>query len=102
MRRRVTELETLVQQFDNIPVERKQSEGLLSESQIRIASIVDIANEAIISINEAQDIIIYNKGAENIFGYSPEEAIGQPLAGHPYARKVCDRSSKPHNLFCWL
>jgi PAS domain S-box-containing protein len=62
-----------------LEAERKQAKGTLSESQIRIASIVDIANEAIISIDETQRIVIYNKGAEKIFGYSPDEAIGQPL-----------------------
>ncbi|MBN1994370.1 MAG: PAS domain S-box protein [Anaerolineae bacterium] len=51
----------------------------IGPSQVRIASIVDIANEAIISVNQAQKIIMYNKGAENIFGYSPEEALGRPL-----------------------
>ena len=58
MRQQVPELETRVQQFDNILAERKQSKESLSESQLRIASIVDIANEAIISIDEAGSIII--------------------------------------------
>jgi PAS domain S-box-containing protein len=79
MRRQVDELKAEINQSDSLETRPKQSKGTLSESQIRIASIVEIANEAIISTNEAQQIVIYNKGAERIFGYSADEAIGQPL-----------------------
>jgi PAS domain S-box-containing protein len=79
MRQRVAGLEAQVKQSRGLETKRRQFKGTLSESQIRIASIVEIANEAIVSTNEAQQIVIYNKGAERIFGYSAEEAIGQPL-----------------------
>lgn len=45
----------------------------------RITGIVDMASEAIISTDEAQQIIVFNKGAERIFGYTTDEAIGQLL-----------------------
>lgn len=63
----------------NSPTQHTQNSNASGDSGFRIASIVDIANEAIISINDAQEIVIYNKGAENIFGYSPDEMIGQSL-----------------------
>nr|MBA2670705.1 PAS domain S-box protein [Gemmatimonadota bacterium] len=34
---------------------------------------------AIVSVNEEQRIIFFNTGAEKIFGYSRDEAIGEPL-----------------------
>ncbi|MCH8098549.1 MAG: PAS-domain containing protein [Proteobacteria bacterium] len=59
--------------------ERKWAEEALRESQERLAGILDIADEAVISINESQRIILFNKGAEQIFGYGAEEVLGEPI-----------------------
>lgn len=48
-------------------------------SQRRLAGILAIAADAIISTDEHQRITLFNKGAEQIFGYSETEALGQPL-----------------------
>ncbi len=55
--------------------ERKRSEVT---NQL-LASIVESSEDAIISKNLDGIIISWNKGAEHIFGYTAEEAIGQPI-----------------------
>lgn len=59
--------------------ERKQIEEALRVSQVRFAGILDIADDAVISVNGKQQITLFNQGAEKTFGYTAQEAIGQPL-----------------------
>ena len=59
--------------------ERKQTERDLRENQSKLAGILDNADEAIISIDERQQIQLFNQGAEKIFGYQASEIIGKPL-----------------------
>ncbi|PSB42395.1 PAS domain-containing sensor histidine kinase, partial [filamentous cyanobacterium Phorm 6] len=58
---------------------RKQAEQALQLSQARFAGIVEIADDAIISVGADQKIILFNQGAEQIFGWTAAEAIGQSL-----------------------
>lgn len=41
--------------------------------------IVEVAADAIVTINEAQEIVHFNRGAEQIFGYSRDEVLGANL-----------------------
>jgi PAS domain S-box-containing protein len=45
----------------------------------RLASIVDFSDDAIVSKDLDGVIITWNKGAERIFGYSADEAVGKPI-----------------------
>lgn len=48
-------------------------------SAARLAGLLDSAMDAIISVDEAQKIVLYNRAAEKIFGWPAEQAIGRPL-----------------------
>ena len=45
---------------------------------VHLSTIVRLASDAIISVDANQRIILFNKGAEQTFGYSAGEALGQP------------------------
>ena len=57
---------------------RRAREALLTSEAV-FTGIVSIASDAIISTDAAQIIIHFNQGAEEIFGYSADEVLGQPL-----------------------
>jgi len=58
---------------------RRAIEEELQESKARLADLIDIAPEGIISIDETQTITLFNQGAEALFGYSTAEVLGSPI-----------------------
>jgi PAS domain S-box-containing protein len=59
--------------------ERKRAEEALGESRARLASVIDSAMDAIITIDANQRIILFNSSAERMFGYPAADAVGHPL-----------------------
>ncbi len=51
----------------------------LSHEHALLSEIIDIAADAIISIDQNQHIVRFNQGAQNVFGYSREEIIGRSV-----------------------
>jgi len=59
--------------------EVKRAGLALKESEARFSGIISILADAIISVDEDQQITIFNAGAEKIFGYARAEVIGRDL-----------------------
>ncbi|MCG6877749.1 MAG: PAS domain S-box protein, partial [Deltaproteobacteria bacterium] len=51
----------------------------LRSSEKRFRAILDTATDAIISINEKHEIVLFNNAAERIFGYKREEVLNKDL-----------------------
>lgn len=58
---------------------RKHSEESLRQSEEAYRMIGETASDAIITIDEASTILFVNQAAENIFGYSIKEMLGESL-----------------------
>ncbi|MBS0170502.1 MAG: PAS domain S-box protein [Nitrospira sp.] len=61
-------------------VERLHAEGELRKSEGRTRLIIDTALSAVISMDDRGNIIAWNTKAEQIFGWTRQEAIGRSMA----------------------
>ena len=52
----------------------------LRARETRFSMIVGLAKDAIVCVDGAERIVLFNRGAEEAFGYDADEVLGQPLA----------------------
>ncbi|NJN36189.1 MAG: PAS domain S-box protein, partial [Nitrospiraceae bacterium] len=60
-------------------VGRNEAEEQLLISRLRLESIIESAMDGIMTVDEDQKVVLFNRAAEQMFGCSTREAIGQPL-----------------------
>jgi PAS domain S-box-containing protein len=59
---------------------RREAEKKLVVSQLRLEGIIESAMDAIITVDEDQQVVLFNRAAERMFGCSAQDVAGQPLA----------------------
>lgn len=59
---------------------RTAVESALRASEAKFSGILEIAADAIISVDDRQRIVHYNSGAERIFGWKAADALGKELS----------------------
>ena len=57
----------------------KRAEAALLESKEQLSGVIDAVTDGIITTNQQQVIILFNRAAENLFRCSATEAIGQSI-----------------------
>src|SRR5512132_1156097 len=62
-----------------MPDEPQQLIAALRASEAKFSGILEIAADAIITIDDQQRVLHFNHGAEEIFGWRATDAIGQRL-----------------------
>ena len=59
--------------------ERSQMTRALAVSEHRMEAILESANDAIISIDDRGRVVLWNSGAAEMFGYTSDDMIGEPV-----------------------
>jgi PAS domain S-box-containing protein len=60
--------------------ERAEMTSALIMSERRMEAIVESANDAIISIDDRGNVVLWNARATEMFGYSSDEMVGEPVS----------------------
>jgi PAS domain S-box-containing protein len=85
-----------------VAIERELAEEALRRSESRFQGILEIADDAIISVDSSQRVLLFNHGAEKMFGYTATELLGQPIDlllpqrfAHAHRKYVQDFAKSP-------
>ncbi|MFH1124034.1 MAG: PAS domain S-box protein [Pseudomonadota bacterium] len=60
-------------------IEKQEAEESLRESEEKYREVVETSVDGVISVDSQSKVIVWNKGAERIFGYTAEEMLGQSV-----------------------
>lgn len=74
--------------------ERQRAEAALQMSEARLAGIIESAMDAIISVDDRQQIVLFNTAAEKMFGCPAAEILGQS-----YERFIPERFHRVYHQY---
>ncbi|MBC7939981.1 MAG: PAS domain S-box protein [Chitinophagaceae bacterium] len=58
---------------------RKQAEAALRGRELRVSGLIESAMDAVVSINAAQQILLFNPAAEKMFGHTTAAVLGRNI-----------------------
>jgi PAS domain S-box-containing protein len=79
--RAIRSLDILARQAADL-IERSEAEAALRDSEERarqLAAIVESSDDSIVGTDLNRKVTSWNRGAERLFGYSADEALGMPI-----------------------
>ena len=79
VQKRTSELESINQSLEKEVALKHDQQQALRASQSRLSSVIESAMDAILTVDETQRIVLFNRAAEKMFACSAREALGQPL-----------------------
>ncbi len=89
-------------------LERRQEEARAAADEVRkakdtLAAVIDASPVAIVCSSRERRIVIWNRGAERMFGYAPEEALGRsfvlvPPEGKAESQALFERAFKGETI----
>lgn len=79
--------------------EMKRAERALKKSEEKMNLIAETALDAIVMIDRAAKIIFWNPAAEELFGYTQEEALGSDLGELIVPERYAERFKKGFSFF---
>jgi PAS domain S-box-containing protein len=59
--------------------ERKQAEDALAASESKLRALLDTASQGVVAVDESGSMVLVNAKIEEMFGYTRDELLGQPL-----------------------
>jgi len=78
--------------MEDIEPPHKESEALPKSSEIQRA-LMAYSRDAILGVNRKGTIVFWNKGAEQVFGYSSADIVGQPVT-----KLISEKHREAHTL----